>query len=349
MAICVCDILASIAFSFGSALMPASPPGDFEGYLSQALWDAQFPGASGTPATCTAQGFFLHFGLLGSGLFTVFVGIQTLLVVRYSWKEQQMQKAEIVFFVVAILIPLTTGIWASVIDLMNPLGAGFCWIDVSPKICESIDIYPLLKDYCDDVVRGEDYVVYAVFFAGLWILLSILAVCGTMISLFIFVRNKERRAARWGAVSAREGRQQKRVLAKAALYISVNLLVWVPSIVAIVTRIGTKGEQVFGVNSLIPSIFLPLQGFLNAMIYSGAVDKCVQRLFCFSVKEETRSYFESSHNLSRSSRRGRDAFETTEISHSNDQAISSRTGPATTADKVQENAQEAQSNQPSTT
>lgn len=326
-AICVSDILSSSAFSFGSSLVPATPPGEFEEIFSQELWDSQYPGAIGTPVTCTAQGFFLHFGLCSSTFLTVFVGLQTLLMVRYNWNEQQIRRAEIFFFLVASLLPLVTGIWASAIDLMNPLSVGFCWIDVSPKVCESTDSYPLAKEYCDDVVRGEDYVMYALFFGVIWIPVALLVICGTMVSLFLFVRKKERRAARWGGASASESRQQKRVLAKAVQYISVYLLVWVPTLVTILTRLGSEGEQVFGVNSLIPSIFLPLQGFFNAMIYSGVVDKCVQRCFCFSANEGALSYFKSSLSVTRAPL-AEDAYKDSEITASNPLSISSRTVPA---------------------
>lgn len=85
--------------------------------FSQARWLFEFPGASGNTATCTLQGFFVQFGVIGSNFFTAFLALQTLLVVRFSWTEKQMQRAEVAFFSTGIGIPLVTAIWA--------VGAGY--------------------------------------------------------------------------------------------------------------------------------------------------------------------------------------------------------------------------------
>jgi hypothetical protein len=274
--ICISDIMSSIPMIVATWAVPASPPGDFEGYYSQARWDSLFPGASGNIATCTAQGFFVHLGICGSTFFTGCVAIQTLLVVRYAWTDRQMRNAEIAFYASSIGLPLITGIWAAAANLMNPMVIGFCWLNSSPQECGSQSGGPILDEYCDAAVRGENYFVYQIAFAMAWIFLTVLVIVGSMISLFLFVRKQELQAARW-SYNAQEGRQQKQVLTKAMMYISVYALIWLPTITSLVVL--EESFDPVAVTTIVATL-LPLQGFFNSLIYSGIIEKCLQRVCC---------------------------------------------------------------------
>jgi hypothetical protein len=97
-----------------------------------------------------------------------------------------------------------------------------------------------------------------------------------MLSLFFFVRKQELQAARW-SYNAQEGRQQKKVLTKAMMYISVYALIWIPTITSLVVL-----EEIFDVVAVntIVAVLLPLQGFFNSLIYSGIIEKCLRRVCC---------------------------------------------------------------------
>eukprot|EP00980_Cylindrotheca_fusiformis_P028518 scaffold22607_cov123-Cylindrotheca_fusiformis.AAC.15 len=266
--ICIFDILSSTAMLLGSWPMQASPPGDYEGNVSQAWWDANFPGAAGDKTTCTLQGFFLHVGMAGSTFFTSFVAVQTLLVVRYAWRNQRMRKAEIAFYTVGIAVPLAGGIWAAVSNSITNFPVGFCWIGVTPLECEDEMGGPLFDEYCDDILLLENGRIYRDVLSMAALFFAILAIAYSMISLFCYVRKQEKQAARWSLTSQR-GQQQKKVLVRATMYIAGFVGIWIPSIIALMKA------SVAGIS--VAAALLPLQGFLNALIYSGVVDRCFLR------------------------------------------------------------------------
>eukprot|EP00980_Cylindrotheca_fusiformis_P009394 scaffold2053_cov112-Cylindrotheca_fusiformis.AAC.9 len=266
--ICISDAFSSIAMLLGSWPMQSSPPGDYEGSISQAWWDKTYPGAAGNDATCTLQGFFVHVGVAGSTFFTGFIALQTLLWVRYSWNDQQMHKAEIAFYTVGISIPLVTAIWAAVDGKMGNLPIGICWINMTPQKCEDEMGGALIDEYCDDVARGDDSFAFQIGLAMVWVLLTLVVTFYSMISLFCFVRKLENRSAQW-SLTSRHGQLQKKVLLRAMMYISVYVVIWIPTMA---TLTGASLAELTTVACL-----LPLQGFLNAVIYSGVVDKCFLR------------------------------------------------------------------------
>eukprot|EP00980_Cylindrotheca_fusiformis_P028519 scaffold22607_cov123-Cylindrotheca_fusiformis.AAC.16 len=269
--ISIFDILSSITMLLGSWPMQSSPPGDYEGNISQTWWDASFPGAAGNKMTCTLQGFFLQVGVLGESFFTSFVAVQTLLVVRYAWTNQQMRKAEIAFNTVGIGLPLITGIWAAASDRINNLAVGFCWISMTPRQCKNEMGGPLFDEYCDNTVRVESALAYQIGLAMVWAFLTLLVIAYSMISLFCFVRKREKQASRWMLTSQR-GQQQKKVLVRATMYITGYVGIWIPTFISLQGDLVARMARM----SLVAAL-LPLQGFLNALIYSGVVDRCLLR------------------------------------------------------------------------
>jgi len=79
--------------------------------------------------------------------------------------------------------------------------------------------------------------------------------------LFWSVRTQELRAAQWSQAAA-NGRDQKRVFIKSALYIIAFLVTWAPAAIAYFINFG-YAEQYLLVFTF------PLQGFLNFLIYSN--------------------------------------------------------------------------------
>lgn len=127
-------------------------------------------------------------------------------------------------------------------------GSGFCWIRKSTAKCdymheeeeevdddgelEPAEGGPLLDPWCEEVYRGNKAFLIQLGLALIWILLALFICLGSMISLFCFIRQQENRAARW-VLTARDGKHQKLVLARALMYFIVFVLVWLPSIVSL--------------------------------------------------------------------------------------------------------------------
>ena len=293
------DMISSIAFFFANWPIPASPPNDgmYDGqvYISQKAWDSRYPGSKtiDSKAACSTQGFFIHFGILGSTFATGFIALQTLLMVRYSWTERQMRKAEKVFFTILAIYPLTTAIVATSMGLMNPLPTAFCWIEVPVVECFFESRHPLLEDYCEEInpMSATNYLLFKLVLGFAVIFFTLVLVFCSMVSLYLSVRTQERRAARWSS-NAAEGRAQRKVFTKGMLYISAYLIVWIPSVLAVSLDADSIGPQGGLLLNTIVSIFLPLQGCFNALIYSGALDIC-----CKSCKD-TSNYASSAMNAS---------------------------------------------------
>ena len=118
-----------------------------------------------------------------------------------------------------------------------------------------------------------------------WVAIVLILILYSMTSVYYVVRSQEKRAAKWGSQSAQEGRQRKAVFTKAAMYISVYFLIWGPSLVAVVSTNEANG---MGTNILV-SVILPLQGFFNALIYSGLVAKFLEKFCCCCWRKEERT------------------------------------------------------------
>ncbi|CAJ1956221.1 unnamed protein product [Cylindrotheca closterium] len=276
LAISIADLMSSLAMMVAGWATPTAPPGNYEGYYSNERWEVKFPRAVGNDGTCNAQAFFMHIGLAASAFFTGYVAIQTLLVVRYAWTEKQMEKAEYVFFGTGIGIPLVTGIWAGAVGLFNPMSVGFCWINEAIEECHADQAGPLLGDYCESRIAEDRLLIYQTIFAMAWIMLAMLVILFSMVSLYLFVRQNERKAARWSQ-NASDGRQQKRVLTKSVAIISAYFFTWTPAIVSLTPAVENVDT---GVVNMIVAAILPLQGFFNALIFSGCAEHCLGRL-CF--------------------------------------------------------------------
>mmetsp|Transcript_45000 Transcript_45000/g.108823 ORF Transcript_45000/g.108823 Transcript_45000/m.108823 type:complete len:584 (-) Transcript_45000:370-2121(-) len=276
LAISTSDVISSIAIFVGSWATPSSPPGNFEGYYSQRRWDLLYPAAIGTEATCSAAGFFLHMGILSSAFFTGFFAIQALLVVRYSWKEDKMGRLEIFFMAIGIGFPFITALYATLTRLMNPMSTGFCFINSNPPECFLWETGAVFDEYCETAQSGDGHLIYQVVLATGWVFFNIVVIIYSMTSLYLFVRKQERQGA-WWIYNNQNRRLEKKVLAKAIMYISVHLVIWIPTFLSIL------GQQLLDgldwANALL-CMFLPLQGGFNALIYSGIFEKCLEKVFC---------------------------------------------------------------------
>mmetsp|Transcript_41449 Transcript_41449/g.99842 ORF Transcript_41449/g.99842 Transcript_41449/m.99842 type:complete len:152 (-) Transcript_41449:519-974(-) len=121
--------------------------------------------------------------------------------------------------------------------------------------------------------------MYHLVFSMGWVILAMLVILFSMVSFYLFVRKTERRAARWSQ-HASDGRQQKRVLTKSIAIIAAYFLTWTPTIFAVTPVLAHVDAKT--VDTIVAAI-LPLQGFFNALIFSGCAEQCLDRL-CFGKK-----------------------------------------------------------------
>lgn len=232
-----------------------------------AFWDLEHPGAYGTATTCAVEGAFIQIGLLGSKLFTSFLAVQSLLVVRFNRSESSMKCLERMFFGFGVVLPIGTAAAAIALGLFNEIDIGFCHIEQSIPQCDK-EGGPLFDEWCEDVFFGKGIGWYQFGMGYFWTVLSLTVIVFCTMSLFVSIRNQKNQPAKW-VLTAESGKHQKLVLARAFMYLVVFVLVWCPTIIPLVLRTKTMA---FLVTSL-----LPLQGFFNALICSGTAERCLFR------------------------------------------------------------------------
>jgi len=151
----------------------------------------------GNVATCTLQGFFVHFNI-ASPLYNLMLSIYFLLSVSFNWKKADIKaKAELWLHG----IPFT---WAFVTALVIVVQDGFndsslwCWINSTPKGCfDSED--PEME--CERCGQCPSRYWMSFFFIPLW-----LAAFGTIVVMGMLVhsvRKTEKKAAKWRPSSVR--------------------------------------------------------------------------------------------------------------------------------------------------
>ncbi|CAB9527022.1 expressed unknown protein [Seminavis robusta] len=153
--------------------------------------DAVF--AVGNQATCNAQGTLGQFASLTTPLYTGSLSIYYLLVIRYGWREEQMQKHRHWFFVIPFVMGVTTAIAGLGLELYNSAD-WVCWIAAYPPGCNK-------EDSPVECTRGVQADLYRMVFSYIivWIVFVVLAVSMGMI--YQRVWQTERKTIRFRGLS----------------------------------------------------------------------------------------------------------------------------------------------------
>ena len=164
-----------------------------------------FPGASGNVTTCTIQGFIIQVGTIGSMLFTCWLSLGFLLMVKYNWREQNLEKLQRILVSFTLLLAFGSAIFLAAIGQFNYTTPGFCWIGPFPPNFE-YDGVPY-DGYSEDekvFLRGtENYFIYRLVFGQVWVGVALLIIMYSLIVVFCHVRSTVARNRRYGAAHLR--------------------------------------------------------------------------------------------------------------------------------------------------
>lgn len=239
LAMSICDFNTSFWYSLSTWPIIKGTPGVYQ--------------PIGTKGLCTAQGFFMQFGV-ATPLYNAVLAFYYLLTIRYHWKENKMKKAEKYL----LSGPL---IWAS-ISSFTALGLSlfnnatlWCWIGPDPS--------------------GEDNNFKSfrwIFMYGpLWA--AIISSGVAMLLTYLSVRQTEKASERWvrGATSGagvkkdEDRKHSEQVSTQAMYYLLAFFFTWTP---ATLTRcMQMMNATVPYALLLLMAIFTPMQGFLNFLVY----------------------------------------------------------------------------------
>jgi hypothetical protein len=203
----VCDILSSSALFLGSWPVPEDT---ILGFLT--VWNV------GNTQTCSAQGFFVQFGV-GTVLYNACLALYYLLVVRYGLNNEYIAKrVEPWMHFVAVGFALSVGVAGLTLDLFNQT-VHSCAISAYPRFCaQSYE-----NKGPTTCIRGDNARFYQVAF---WVGPVCCVVIWLAVSMFLIywkIRTIERGSSH---SQSQPGRMQRRFALQAFLYVGAMILSW---------------------------------------------------------------------------------------------------------------------------
>jgi len=223
--------------------------------------------SAGNEHTCDIQGWsqvlFYPYALLYNAVLSIIF----LLLVRYSWSEEDFRKwSYVILCAPPVLVTLISIPRMRYYKYMNDEGGWFCSFTPSPPGCDRIPDMECNEDNLDI------YTYYRLYGVCL-LLLSTSIIIYACVRLFLVARRSDESvsAYRSSARSRAQGNYatSNRVAVSGLLYSGGNLLVVLPTIILFIGLIAkVNGASFFWTFfNLQLAIFLPLQGFLNALVY----------------------------------------------------------------------------------
>merc|ERR1719272_2362032 len=220
-----------------------------------AFWSA------GNEHTCDIAGWsrtlFFNYALVyNSALSIVF-----LLLVRYSWNEEDFRKwSYVILCSPPVLVTLLSIPCMRYYKYMNYTGVWSCAFAPSPPRC---NVTPGMECNEDNLGIYTYYQMIRLCF----LLLSTSIIIYTCVRLFLVARRSDESMRAYRSSSQGHYATSNRVAVSGLLYSGGNLLVVLPYIIYFICRLAKVQASFYYYIVLAMAIFVPLQGFLNALVY----------------------------------------------------------------------------------
>lgn len=245
LALSVIDVIQSIAFTTSSAPMPK---GDYFG-------------AIGNDTSCSIQGFFIHLGFAVPCYNASLCLFFFLTVCRNYDPEVFIKKIEPFCHIFALGYPTVSAIICASLGLFNGNGSGnFCWL---------YDVDKPFRSYMVSSLAG-----------GVPTSVSLIVIVYTMISINKFVL-KRHRASRRHSFTGHETPAMEAIKqnarTQAILFSSAFFLTYIWCTVSIIMNVMGVADRANDLVLLAQSIFLPLQGFWNFIIFARPMVQKLRR------------------------------------------------------------------------
>lgn len=257
------DIINSVALGLFSTPFPKK--------LSSIIY-----GASGSTATCTAQGFFITLGF-SVPMYNCFLCLYYLAVIKYNVKDDILEKYEIYAHVISILLPLAGSTVGAAFGVFRPTIKAYCWVADGCRLSTLLQQVSSSSDPGDDAsptcpVSFQELVainfVKISYMALTFITFTIIAY--SMVSIYLSVRKQTKTMSQYQTFergNSIHGSSEKKstlteTFQQSSLYIAAFFCsnIW-PIITALI-----KGKVWFPV-MIAKAVFYPLQGFFNFCTY----------------------------------------------------------------------------------
>lgn len=244
----ICDVFGSTALAFGGLPVPKTT-----------LLD----GAWGNTATCSAQGFFVQ--VFVNAVFYYNAGLMFYFVVtiRYGWSESKAAKwLEPAIHFLALVVPFTEGVVGLFLEIFNPIGFGnFCYISPYPPLCGVFDA----------CTRGQSAAYLYTYFSTIPQSILLAVVYISLVLIYCSVRDQGRRAlaisANRDVIQARTKSVAVQSMLFAVIFFNTYIYGLLSPLVAKTAKPGPKTVKWLYILGVLTQIFLPLQGFLNLLVF----------------------------------------------------------------------------------
>jgi len=229
------------------------------------------------------SGFFQLWGGLMAVVYISSLSLYFLLAIRYKWSLERLRKIEPamhglswVFASVASAICVFKG-------LTNPVMFG-CGIQSYPLKCNSSKGVPC--------IRGEHAVMYQMSFVIAPVLAGLFCTATCMIMIYVTVRKRQSAAAQFrkesDTTSETVSEQIREDFRRAWQFIGVFFLISMPIVVSVLA-FAQKGTVPF-IISMVRANVCPLQGFLNAIVFSQDIEgELIRSIWDTSIQTRNRA------------------------------------------------------------
>jgi len=229
------------------------------------IYSAYIWGEAGNQTTCDIQGFFSLWASLMAIVYMSSLSLYFLLIIRYKWALERLQKIEPYMHGLAWILASTASIICVSKGLTNPSIVG-CGIQSYPLKCNSSKGVPC--------IRGENAVIYQVVLKITPGATGLIFVSACMIMMYATVRTRQSAAARFrrdGDTSETVDEQISEDFRRAWQFTGVYIFLSIPILAAIFT-FAISGKQSF-IIAMLRAIITPMQGFFNAIVFSRDVEQ----------------------------------------------------------------------------
>merc|ERR1711957_435440 len=222
-----------------------------------AFWSA------GNEHTCDIQGWSYSLFYQYALVYNVALSIVYLLIVRYSWNEEDFRKwSYVILCFPPLLVTLLFIPMLRYYKYMNYGGGWLCGFGPSPPRC---DVTPGME--CNEDNLG----IYTHFdlLGGCLSLLSTSIIIYACVRLFLVARQSDESVRAYRSSTQGHYATSNKVAVSGLLYSGGNLWVVLPTILMFIGFLAKVNEASFFWTFILlqAAIFGPLQGFLNALVY----------------------------------------------------------------------------------
>lgn len=201
--------------------------------------------AGGTDSTCAVFGFINQFANLCSVLYVATLSIYYLMILKLRWTDKKIKKAQVLLLGGPAIFSLAFAIAGAALHIYGSAN-WLCWISSANK-------------------------EYWLWFMYIPVWSAVVFILITMIVIYKGVREVETKASKYafGASGLRKNKKKRvksqRVMRQAFFYVGALLITWLWG--SILRMHDLIYQEVLNPALIFMTIFFPLQGFFNLLVY----------------------------------------------------------------------------------